>query len=201
MEFVPKNLLELLEEAAGGLDKSVVRSTIRQLCRAIGYLHKHAVLYRDVKPENILIDSTGNLKLCDFGFARRWTAGSAEILTDYVATRWYRAPELLLGPPFVNAQGAKARTSPLPRPLPRSFTRKLPTECRGRSEQYHLCREKVADTSPFCFAPNASRSARHTVHPRTFGQSVRSLARSSLPQHSDQVISPLPHPSTSAAHS
>ena len=51
---------------------------------------------RDIKPENLLVNTKNNsLKLCDFGFAR--LLGQSEDLTDYVATRWYRAPELLLG--------------------------------------------------------------------------------------------------------
>lgn len=45
------------------------------------------------------MDERGRIKLCDFGFAR-YIPGADEPLTDYVATRWYRAPELLLGPPF-----------------------------------------------------------------------------------------------------
>jgi serine/threonine protein kinase len=57
-------------------------------------------VYRDIKPENILMDPSGTLKLCDFGFARLLSPNPADPLTDYVATRWYRAPELLLGPPF-----------------------------------------------------------------------------------------------------
>lgn len=48
-----------------------------------------------MKPENLLISSSNCLKLCDFGFAR--TLGHYGHLTDYVATRWYRSPELLLG--------------------------------------------------------------------------------------------------------
>ncbi|XP_067900662.1 cyclin-dependent kinase-like 4 isoform X2 [Heterodontus francisci] len=53
-------------------------------------------IHRDVKPENILITKQGVIKLCDFGFARILT-GPGDDYTDYVATRWYRAPELLVG--------------------------------------------------------------------------------------------------------
>ena len=54
------------------------------------------IIHRDIKPENVLISSLGVVKLCDFGFARP-LAGPGENCTDYVATRWYRAPELLVG--------------------------------------------------------------------------------------------------------
>uniref|UniRef100_A0A3Q4GJ14 mitogen-activated protein kinase n=1 Tax=Neolamprologus brichardi TaxID=32507 RepID=A0A3Q4GJ14_NEOBR len=53
-------------------------------------------IHRDVKPENILITKHQVIKLCDFGFARILT-GPCDYYTDYVATRWYRAPELLVG--------------------------------------------------------------------------------------------------------
>ena len=56
------------------------------------------IIHRDIKPENILVSREGVLKLCDFGFART-IAGPGEVYTDYVATRWYRAPELLVGDP------------------------------------------------------------------------------------------------------
>lgn len=59
------------------------------------------MIHRDIKPENLLINpQTNELRLCDFGFARVIQGGSGgkaqQALTDYVATRWYRAPELLL---------------------------------------------------------------------------------------------------------
>ena len=56
------------------------------------------IIHRDIKPENILVSKMGVIKLCDFGFARIM-ATQGEIYTDYVATRWYRAPELLVGDP------------------------------------------------------------------------------------------------------
>jgi cyclin-dependent kinase-like len=96
-EYVEKNLLEVLEEQPQGLGTDNVRLYIHQLCQAIHWCHSHNVVHRDIKPENLLIDCrTKLLKLCDFGFARVLTKSTNE-LTDYVATRWYRAPELLLG--------------------------------------------------------------------------------------------------------
>ncbi|KAF8566801.1 hypothetical protein P879_06822 [Paragonimus westermani] len=66
-------------------------------CVAIGFfLSVLQCIHRDIKPENILISKNNEVKLCDFGFARFLT-GSEGPYTDYVATRWYRAPELLVG--------------------------------------------------------------------------------------------------------
>ena len=62
----------------------------------IKYLHVLQIIHRDVKPENVLVSKLGVVKLCDFGFARLMAA-PGEVYTDYVATRWYRAPELLIG--------------------------------------------------------------------------------------------------------
>ena len=95
-EFVDKNLLELLEEHPQGLDPNLIRHLIYQLCKAIKYMHDQNIIHRDVKPENLLITENMELKLCDFGFARLISGSCTEKLTDYVATRWYRAPELLL---------------------------------------------------------------------------------------------------------
>lgn len=97
-EYVDKNLLEVLEEQSSGLDASLVRLYIYQLVHAIHWCHSNEVVHRDIKPENLLINVRNHtLKLCDFGFARILNQSSQQDLTDYVATRWYRAPELLLG--------------------------------------------------------------------------------------------------------
>ena len=94
-EFVEKNLLELLQEHPNGLDSNLIRHLIYQLCKSIKYLHEQNIIHRDIKPENLLITDKMESKLCDFGFARL-VSETGEKLTDYVATRWYRAPELLL---------------------------------------------------------------------------------------------------------
>jgi mitogen-activated protein kinase 15 len=73
---------------------------IYQILKALKFLHSAEIIHRDLKPSNILINSDVNIKLCDFGLARSLLTGkdgSMPILTDYVATRWYRAPEILLG--------------------------------------------------------------------------------------------------------
>jgi serine/threonine protein kinase len=67
-----------------------------QLLRGIKFIHSADVLHRDLKPSNILIDSEYNVKICDFGLARGIDVDNPEMSTQYVATRWYRAPELLL---------------------------------------------------------------------------------------------------------
>eukprot|EP00118_Oscarella_pearsei_P015841 m.146006 g.146006 ORF g.146006 m.146006 type:complete len:309 (+) comp38442_c0_seq16:132-1058(+) len=69
---------------------------IWQVLQAVHFCHGHNCIHRDVKPENILVTRLGIVKLCDFGFARIMTGAGGEY-TDYVATRWYRAPELLVG--------------------------------------------------------------------------------------------------------
>ncbi|KVH94584.1 Mitogen-activated protein (MAP) kinase, conserved site-containing protein [Cynara cardunculus var. scolymus] len=65
-----------------------------QLLRGLKYIHSANVLHRDLKPSNLLLDANCDLKICDFGLAR--TTSETDFMTEYVVTRWYRAPELLL---------------------------------------------------------------------------------------------------------
>ncbi|NWX64607.1 CDKL2 protein, partial [Promerops cafer] len=95
-EFVDHTVLDDLEASPSGLDYDRVRKYLFQIMRGIAFCHSHNIIHRDIKPENILVSQSGVVKLCDFGFARP-LAASGEAYTDYVATRWYRAPELLVG--------------------------------------------------------------------------------------------------------
>lgn len=65
-----------------------------QLLRGLKYIHSANVLHRDLKPSNLLLNADCDLKICDFGLAR--TTSETDFMTEYVVTRWYRAPELLL---------------------------------------------------------------------------------------------------------
>ena len=75
---------------------------VYQCLKALLYCHSGGLVHRDLKPSNLLLNEECLLKVADFGLARSLAAlrkgeESASVLTDYVATRWYRAPEILLG--------------------------------------------------------------------------------------------------------
>eukprot|EP00771_Trimastix_marina_P001851 gnl/Trimastix_PCT/2956.p1 GENE.gnl/Trimastix_PCT/2956~~gnl/Trimastix_PCT/2956.p1 ORF type:complete len:432 (-),score=67.05 gnl/Trimastix_PCT/2956:994-2289(-) len=98
-EFMEKTVLDDLEKHAHGLEMREVQKIMWQLLQGIEFCHMRNVIHRDIKPENLLISKYGVLKLCDFGFARMLSTNADAKYTDYVATRWYRAPELLVGDP------------------------------------------------------------------------------------------------------
>ncbi|KAJ8963483.1 hypothetical protein NQ318_018966 [Aromia moschata] len=94
-EFCERTVLNELERYPRGCPEILCQQIIKQTLQAVEYCHQHGCIHRDIKPENILLTGMGVVKLCDFGFARMLNPG--ENYTDYVATRWYRAPELLVG--------------------------------------------------------------------------------------------------------
>uniref|UniRef100_A0A1I8HD93 cyclin-dependent kinase n=1 Tax=Macrostomum lignano TaxID=282301 RepID=A0A1I8HD93_9PLAT len=95
-EYIDHTLLNEMEARPNGMDRHHIRKITQQLLEAVSFCHLRNCIHRDVKPENILISRNMTVKLCDFGFARLLT-GPGDEYTDYVATRWYRAPELLVG--------------------------------------------------------------------------------------------------------
>ncbi|XP_063806477.1 mitogen-activated protein kinase 15, partial [Pseudophryne corroboree] len=98
-EYMETDLHAVIKK--GNLLKDIhMRYIIYQLLKATKFLHSGNVIHRDQKPSNILLDADCLVKLCDFGLARslyqiQEDAGNPA-LTEYVATRWYRAPEILL---------------------------------------------------------------------------------------------------------
>lgn len=69
-----------------------------QLLCALKYIHSAGIIHRDLKPSNMLINSDASIKVCDFGLSRAYNETESNVqLTDYIATRWYRAPEILFG--------------------------------------------------------------------------------------------------------
>merc|ERR1712137_913664 len=70
---------------------------IWQILKGLKYMHSANVIHRDLKPGNILVNSDCDLKICDFGLARARFSDSEWVcpMTEYVCTRWYRAPEVL----------------------------------------------------------------------------------------------------------
>ncbi len=77
------------------------RYILYQLMKGMKYMHSAEVIHRDLKPSNLLLNSDCHLKICDFGLARSLAVDRTDtkdvVLTEEVATRWYRAPEVLLG--------------------------------------------------------------------------------------------------------
>ncbi|KAF4675308.1 hypothetical protein FOL47_007925 [Perkinsus chesapeaki] len=99
-EFMELNLYQLLKNKDNAFPESKVRLYMFQTLMALDYMHKHGYFHRDLKPENLLV-TRDLLKLADFGLARE--IRSRPPFTDYVSTRWYRAPEVLLRNPSYNS--------------------------------------------------------------------------------------------------
>mmetsp|Transcript_32195 Transcript_32195/g.32819 ORF Transcript_32195/g.32819 Transcript_32195/m.32819 type:complete len:616 (+) Transcript_32195:259-2106(+) len=92
-EHMEGNLYQLMKARDRPMTEVKVRNIMFQCLAAIAYMHKHGFFHRDIKPENILVKGDV-VKVADFGLARE--IRSKPPFTDYVSTRWYRAPEVLL---------------------------------------------------------------------------------------------------------
>nr|CCA23380.1 cell cyclerelated kinase putative [Albugo laibachii Nc14] len=97
MEYIELDLHRILRRSAP-LRESDVRFFLRMMLQGIAYCHSRGILHRDLKPANLLVNSLGELKIADFGLATVFSpADKGRSYSHQVATRWYRAPELLFG--------------------------------------------------------------------------------------------------------
>ncbi|XP_026779778.3 serine/threonine-protein kinase MAK isoform X2 [Pangasianodon hypophthalmus] len=93
-EYMKENLYQLMKDRNKLFPESVIRNITFQILQGLSFIHKHGFFHRDIKPENLLCMGPELVKIADFGLARE--IRSRPPYTDYVSTRWYRAPEVLL---------------------------------------------------------------------------------------------------------
>lgn len=96
-EYMPTDLHKLIHSLV--LLDQHIQYFVYQILRALKTIHSANVIHRDLKPSNVLVNVNCDLKICDFGLARiigSETSALESKLTEYVATRWYRAPEIML---------------------------------------------------------------------------------------------------------
>ncbi|XP_020283095.1 serine/threonine-protein kinase ICK isoform X2 [Pseudomyrmex gracilis] len=93
-EYMKENLYQLMKDRDKLFPEPVIRNMVYQVLQGLAFMHKHGFFHRDMKPENLLCMGPELVKIADFGLARE--IRSRPPYTDYVSTRWYRAPEVLL---------------------------------------------------------------------------------------------------------
>lgn len=96
-EWVDQDLKKHMDSfGKDGLSDSLVQSYMHQMLLGLEFCHSRSCIHRDLKPQNLLVDKNGVLKLADFGLARAFSL-PFRTYTHEVVTLWYRAPEVLLG--------------------------------------------------------------------------------------------------------
>jgi MAK-like kinase len=98
-EYAECNLYQYLERAkkkGENIPEYKIREIMKQITTGLAHTHTNGYFHRDLKPENILLTSDETVKLADFGLARELSYYNSTVLTDYICTRWYRAPECIL---------------------------------------------------------------------------------------------------------
>lgn len=95
-EYLDQDLKKYMDHCDGALEPGILKKFLYQLLQGVAFCHHHRVLHRDLKPQNLLINFEGELKLADFGLARAFGI-PVRSYTHEVVTLWYRAPDVLLG--------------------------------------------------------------------------------------------------------
>lgn len=100
-EYCDQDLKKYFDSCNGEIDSETVKSFMQQLLRGLSFCHSHNVLHRDLKPQNLLINKNGELKLADFGLARAFGI-PVKCYSAEVVTLWYRPPDVLFGAKIYN---------------------------------------------------------------------------------------------------
>jgi serine/threonine protein kinase len=95
-EFLDFDLSHIIHKKDFSLPEYIVKGLMRQFLAGLDEIHKFNVIHRDLKPQNLLINKHGILKIADFGFAR-FIASPGREMTTGVISEWYRPPEIFFG--------------------------------------------------------------------------------------------------------
>ncbi|XP_073279794.1 cyclin-dependent kinase G-2-like [Primulina huaijiensis] len=95
-EYVENDLARVMDGMTRGFTEWEAKNVMWQLLEGVAFLHENGIMHRDLKPSNLLLKNNGRLKICEFGFSKRFDR-RFDRHSHKVGSRWYRAPELLMG--------------------------------------------------------------------------------------------------------